>query len=277
MTDLRRRIDELTRKWNLLIEETIETESSVLAFGVLGDYPIVLKLIKRDGDEWNSGAVLAAFAGRGVVRVHVYVPGAVLLERAVPGELLVRRAIDGEDEEATAILANVIRQMDGCDLSEGCPTVLDWARGFERYLATGDQQIPAALVVNAQRCYLDLATSQTSTRLLHGDLHHYNVLSDAQRGWLVIDPKGVIGEIEYEVGALFRNPIENPDLFTSAATIRKRLDLLERELDLDDSRALRWTFAQAVLSAIWEVEDGHQVDAANSRIVLAHTVRAMLR
>ena len=56
MTDLRRRIDELIRKWSLLIEETIETESSVLAFGVRGDQPIVLKVIKSDHLVYPAGA-----------------------------------------------------------------------------------------------------------------------------------------------------------------------------------------------------------------------------
>ena len=42
--------------------------------------------------------------------------------------------------------------------------------------------------------------------LLHGDLQHYNVLLDKDRGWVAIDPKGVVGELEYEVGALLRNP-----------------------------------------------------------------------
>jgi streptomycin 6-kinase len=40
------------------------------------------------------------------------------------------------------------------------------------------------------------------------DLHHYNVLSDSGRGWLAIDPKGLVGEVEYEVGAAIRNPID---------------------------------------------------------------------
>ena len=84
------------------------------------------------------------------------------------------------------------------------------------------------------------------------------------------------GEIDYEVGTLFRNPIEAPDLFTSPVTTQKRLDGLVRALSLDTDRALRWTFAQTVLSVIWEVEDRPRVEPANSRIDLARTVRAML-
>jgi hypothetical protein len=34
--------------------------------------------------------------------------------------------------------------------------------------------------------------------------------------WIAVDPKGVIGEIEYEIGASLRNPYENPEIFASA-------------------------------------------------------------
>ena len=73
--------------------------------------------------------------------------------------------------------------------------------------------------------------------LLHGDLQHYNVLFDNQRGWTAIDPKGVVGELEYELGALLRNPIELPDVFTNPERIKHRLEILTTALQLDYSRA----------------------------------------
>lgn len=275
-TELRTRIDDLIRKWNLTVDETSETESSLLAFGTLGHQPVVLKVVKHEGDEWHAGEVLEAFGGNGVVRVYEYVEGAVLLERAAPGESLVSMTIDGRDEEATAILADVIQRMAGCTPPKRCATVQDWAKGFERYVATGDHQIPRRLVEDGHRYYGQLAASQGEARLLHGDLHHYNVLSDARRGWLAIDPKGLIGEVEYEVGAVIRNPIETPDLFTSPQTVETRLQYFARKLDLDVERALGWAFAQAVLSAIWAAEDGFTIDAKNPGIRLASTLRAML-
>jgi streptomycin 6-kinase len=275
-TELRTRIADLVRRWNLTVEQTSETESSFLAFGTRGHQPVVLKVVKRQGDEWHSGEVLEAFKGNGAVRVYEHVEGALLLERAVPGESLVGMAIGGKDEDATAILADVIRQMSGCTPPKRCASVQDWAQGFERYVATGDQRIPRDFVEDGHRCYAQLAASQRETRLLHGDLHHYNVLSDTRRGWLAIDPKGVIGEVEYEVGAVIRNPIENPDLFTSPETVERRLHHFARRLNLDIERALRWAFAQAVLSAIWEVEDGFAFDAQNPGIRLARSIRGML-
>ncbi len=38
-----------------------------------------------------------------------------------------------------------------------------------------------------------------------GDLHHENILAAERAPWLAIDPKGVIGEPAYEMGALLRN------------------------------------------------------------------------
>ncbi len=52
----------------------------------------------------------------------------------------------------------------------------------------------------------ELLLSQGEPVLLHGDLHHYNLLQH-QDTWLAIDPKGVVGEREFEIGAFLRNPV----------------------------------------------------------------------
>jgi streptomycin 6-kinase len=270
----------------MVIDNTLETESSVIALGSrdvgkLENQPVVLKAIKREGDEWQSGKILQAFDGSGVARVYEYAPGAVLLERLLPGNSLAEMSISGRDTEATEILANVIEQMsisahDALPVCPGVPTVWDWAKGFERYIATSDAQVSKQLVESARSLYLKLCASQREPRLLHGDLQHYNVLFDSERGWLALDPKGVIGEVEYEIGAILRNPIEQPDLFTSRATIERRTKRFAERLDLDYGRVLAWTFAQGVLSAIWEIEDGFPVDAMNPALRLAAIIQPML-
>lgn len=156
------------------------------------------------------------------------------------------------------------------------PTLLDWARAFGRYLNTGDKQVPEDLVSEARDWYQRLVASQRTLTLLHGDLQHYNVVFDTNRGWIAIDPKGVVGELEYEVGAILRNPVDLPDVFTSTATIERRLDHLAKRLSLDYERALAWTFAQAVLSAIWDVEDGYTLQPHHHALKLAQTIKPRL-
>ncbi len=270
------RLEDQARDWRVVIDQILETESSLIGFGTRGDQPVVLKIIRLPGDEWRSGEMLEAFDGKGVVRVYEHVAGAVLLERLSPGNSLVSMVLNGRDDEATEILADVIQRMAPRPLVNQSATIEDWAKGFERYRESGDNQIPDSLVEDAHRMYLELCESQSSPRLLHGDLHHYNVIFDSDRGWVAIDPKGVLGEIEYEIGALLRNPIDNPELFVQPATVERRLELIASRLNLDHRRALAWGFAQAVLSTIWGAEDGFRVDARNPGIMLAEAIRPML-
>src|SRR5678816_3905450 len=102
------RRDHLTRQWRVAIAETFETTTSLIAYGRRDGRAVVLKVVKNPGDEWRSGEILNAFDGRGMVRVYEYVDGAMLLERLDPGSALVDLTLAGRDEEATAILAEVI-------------------------------------------------------------------------------------------------------------------------------------------------------------------------
>ena len=282
-SELSIRTQQYAREWGVVVEDMFETHSSVIAFGARDNQAVVLKVIKQAGDEWHSGEILRAFDGHGVVRVYEQTPGAVLMERLRPGSSLVEMALNGKDEEATDILADVIRQMvsiessrSGSEPSEAFKTVQDWARGFDRYVATGDDQIPLELVKVGDHVVSQLCAPQRSPRLLHGDLQHYNVLFDSSRSWVAIDPKGVVGELEYEIGAIMRNPVEQPELFLSCATIERRLKQFAYKLNLDYERMLAWSFAQAVLSAIWEIEDGFALEAANPSLRLANAIRPML-
>lgn len=261
--------------WNVTLEHTCETATSQLGFGVRDGRPVVLKLT-RTVDEARAGEMLRAFAGDGAVRVYEYEPGAVLLERLDPGQELVELVRRGDDDEATKIIAELIAKLANHSPPSGTPTVADWGRGFDRYLNTDDRRISEDLIRKAQQLHNDLAASQRKTMLLHGDLQHYNVLMDRARGWVAIDPKGVVGELEYEVGALLRNPVELPELFTQRATVERRVEILARLLPLDRSRVLRWCFAQAVLSAIWSVEDGYKIERNYPALELARTVRSMI-
>lgn len=263
-------------QWNVSLDETHQTASSLLGFGVRAGERVVLKLITGAQDELHSGKVLRAFDGSGAVRVLEDEVGAVLLERLEPGEELVSLVRRGEDDEATRILAGVIEKLAGHTAPAECPTVAEWGKGFNRYVQSGDAQISSGLVREARSVYEEMVASQGPTMLLHGDLQHYNVLFDHGRGWVAIDPKGVVGELEYEVGALLRNPFEQPEFFSNRATVERRLKILTGLLPLDRTRVLKWSFAQAVLSAIWGIEDGYEIQPNNPALLLANTLRPMI-
>ena len=263
-------------EWNVSLDEVRETSTSLIGFGVRGGVRVVLKISKQDGDESHSGDVLKAYRGEAAVRVYESEPNAVLLERLEPGEQLVNLVKHGRDVEATKILAEVIAKLANHEAPVGCPTVTDWGRAFDRYLQSGGEQIPREVVEEAREMYDELASSQRQTMLLHGDLQHYNVLFDNERGWVAIDPKGVMGELEYELNAVLRNPIELPDVFANPVTINRRLETLTTTLQLDYSRALRWSYSQSILSAIWDIEDGYPLTPDTPSLLLASALKTNL-
>ena len=273
---VRTRLEACAEEWQVEIGQTLETESSLIAYGRRADRAVVLKVVRRPGDEWRSGEVVRAFDGRGMVRALEHRDGAVLLERLDPGAPLTEIVSGGRDEHATSVLADVMDAMHPAAPPAWCPTVHDWARGFSNYRASGDTQVPADLVTHAEVIYLDLCATQREPRLLHGDLQHYNVLYDRDRGWVTIDPKGVIGEREFELGAFIRNPAEQPAFFTDISVVRSRLERITGALGLDLHRATAWSYAQAVLSAVWGIEDGHRVEPSSPILVLARTIRRLV-
>jgi len=271
--ELQSRFEACVLRWRLHIETVMETRNSIIAFGQRDQQPVVLKVTTRSGEEWFSGQVLNAFGGLSVVRALDQTDGAVLLERLVPGKSLAEINVD--DKEATAIIADVIRRMAPTSPPIDTPTVAAWGKSFERYRAAPNAGIPLPLVEQAQRTYTTLCASQSSVRLLHGDLHHHNVILDSRRGWVAIDPKGVVGELAYEVGAALRNPCEQPALFSAPDTIRRRVNCFATVLKLDSGRILAWAFAQAILAAIWEWEDDGVLTAGLVWIALARSIHSM--
>ncbi len=269
------RVHHYQRAWSIVAERIEETRTSVLVFGRRGEDPVVLKVVREPGDEWDAGSVLSALGHGGVVRVYEHAPGAVLLERLRPGTPLVELVRHGFDREATDILASVLARMSPRAPAAGDVTMEDWGRGFER-VAAGSLPADEALHARAREVYGRLAATATRRRLLHGDLQHYNILHDERRGWVAVDPKGVVGEVEYELGASLRNPVECPDVFAARAVIERRVAQYAERLSVDAGRVLAWAFAQGVLSAIWSVEDGEEITASHPGLLLSRALEPML-
>jgi streptomycin 6-kinase len=204
-------------------------------------------------------AALKVFNGTGAVALYKADPemGALLLERLRPGKPLFNAA---DDEFATRVASEVIRQLQSSSLDHDVfPTVGDWFQGFQRLRDEFNGEtgpFPSELIDKAESISHDLLVSMERLTLLHGDLHHWNILSSEREPWLAIDPKGVIGEPEYETGAWIRNPFPNIlEMSNPARMIVRRVHQFSIELGFDRDRIYGWAFSQAVLSAYWSYEE----------------------
>jgi streptomycin 6-kinase len=189
-----------------------------------------------------------------VIAPIAHEPGAVLLPRLIPGHDLVSRCCD---DGATEIIASLLLRMFSAPAHlAGIRSVGHMQREFAQFRAGAEGIIPLSYVDRAEELFAELCAAQRDVRLLHGDLHHYNVLFDRDAGWVAIDPWGVIGEKEFEVGASLRNPMDAPQLLSDPTVMERRLKTYEAMLNIDADRALKWAFASAVLAIVWPCEPG---------------------
>ncbi len=215
--------------------------------------PVVLKAGVPCRELATEIAALRCFDGRGAVRLLDADDGqgVLLLERLTPGASLLSVAEDGR---ATQIAADVMRGLwRPAPAGHAFPTVAEWASGLGRLrerFGGGTGPLPPRLVGTAEALLRDLNGSATETRLLHGDLHHGNILAAGRAPWLAIDPKGVIGEPAFEPSAFLLNP--RPQ---TALTLTRRVDVFADVLGVPKGRVRGWGAARAALSAWWSLED----------------------
>jgi streptomycin 6-kinase len=249
-------------RWSLRIDPPFALTYNYVAPATRADGTHAVLKVGYPSPEYSSELpALRLYAGAGMAALleSDEAWGAMLIERCEPGTTLE----DMDDAEATRIAAAVMRQ-----LRQPPPAghtfrhVRDWGRGFERLHSAFDGAtgpFDAGMVARAERLFAELLASAGPDVVLHGDLHHANILR-ASRGWLAIDPKGILGPPEYEVAPFLYNPMS---LYTTnrdpVGTLRRRIDMLCEELGFERERVRSWAFAQSVLSAWWTWEDHGKV------------------
>ncbi len=209
----------------------------------------VLKIhAERDEYRYEAAALRAWSAVPAAVRVAEDDGHSLLLERA-DGVSLDSTWDATRDDVDTYALAGVMRELRLPCRDAGLPHVRDWLGALRT-------RRPGLPTERARAMADDLLASADADVLLHGDLHHGNVLRDASGRLTVIDPKGVLGDPAFEVGAMLRNPmtrfLDAPD---PAALIRRRLDICADVLDADRDRLRAWGYVVQVLCAVWAGDD----------------------
>ncbi len=190
-------------RWSLTLAPAVANLSyNYVAAATLTDgTPVMLKAGVPNPELLTEIAALEHYAGRGICKLLAAdrEQGMLLLERLQPGVML---STLRDDDQATTIAAQVMRTLwRPAPAEHNFPTVARWGQGLARLrqrFAGGVGPFPQRMVEQAERIFAELLTTSGGQSgeqlLLHGDLHHYNILS-GRGGWLAIDPKGLVGEL----------------------------------------------------------------------------------
>lgn len=261
LADLPRVLDDIAEDWDLATGAPYDLSYHYVAAVTCPDgTPAVLKLGVPTGDSLRCELpALAAFGGRGAVRLlrADLDRGALLLERAEPG-WRARDLVPTRDAEATSAAVSVMRRLHAAPRPTGAmPDALTQRAAFDDYLAAHPVggPLPRELVVRAAGLMRELSTSATGRVVLHGDLHHDNILRATREPWLAIDPHGIIGDPGYEIGALLYNPDPDDRDEALAALVPSRVEQLADELAMPLDRVVAWGFVKAVMCDVWSAED----------------------
>lgn len=216
--------------------------------------PVVLKLGVPDRENLSELTALRFFNGEGCVRLLAADEGRYmfLLERLSPGGRLVSLP---DDEARTHIACDVMERL-WRPAPPGLPFIQlsDWFAALTRLRASYSGRtgpFPKNLLERVESLLPGLF-SGAAPLLMHGDLHHFNILSSG-RGWLAIDPKGVVGPPGYECGPLLTNPIPDfPYLPAALKLTQRRIAILSERLGFTRESIRDWGLCHAILSAWWD-------------------------
>ncbi len=249
---------ECEKRWLITLGPPFDLSFNYVAPAIeVSGNPVVLKVGIPNSELTSEIQALQLYGGDGAVRLLDFdtEKGVLLMERLIPGQPLSTLS-DARDDENARIAARVMRRLwRPLPAVHTFATVEKWAAGLKKLrqrFAGGTGPFPKRMVEMAERNFDELLSSAATTVLLHGDLHHMNILRSPD-DWTAIDPKGVAGEPAYEVCAFMLNP--NSRLSTDAQIQRRRLEVFKEELGLDPQRMRGYAIAHAVLSAWWSFED----------------------
>jgi streptomycin 6-kinase len=251
---------DVARDWDLTVGEPFAlSQHWVTAVTRADGTPAVLKLGPTGpGHLAVEAATLEFLDGRGAVRLLAYdrPRGALLLEHAGPPASAL---VPERDAEATAAVIGAIRRLHRPAPPGGpWPELTEETASFARHLrdVPDHPELPHRLVERAGRLFDELCASATGRVLLHGDLHHDNVLAAEREPWLVIDPFGMVGDPGYEVGSMLYNPDPHRRDDRWLALVEDRVERLADGLAMPVDRVVAWGFVKAVLSDVWTAQAG---------------------
>ncbi|MDH7800532.1 MULTISPECIES: aminoglycoside phosphotransferase family protein [unclassified Rhizobium] len=268
--------------WNIEAAKQIaDTPAGVVYEVRLGDGSLaVAKALKHKvlKDSLRGADFIEWRAGIGCVKLLDRSDDILLMEHAGTETLRDVLFRDGDDDAATAIAADVLLHYHRPSIQTPPTSLLTLPRYFQSLFrkAKQDRDDGAdSLYIEGATLAQELIGRQSDIRPLHGDLHHENIMRSA-RGWIVIDPAGLIGDAALDVANMFSNPLDRFDLTRSEARIASMAAIFAKTLKRDEQVLLQYAFAYGCLSAAWHEEDGNAREC-DDELAVAATINTVLK
>lgn len=272
LNELPELIKGLESRWSIQAGDPFEgIEYNYVARATLAEgTPAVMKIgIPQEQVEiFGEAKYLRTMDGRRCVRLLAEdrEEQAILIERVLPGGDL-PAVFQHRPVEATESAVELLRSIRASAPADRTDTVsLDgWFSNLKR-AANPDF---AGCAAKALEIYERLSRQSDRIGYLHGDFHGGNIVL-AGDTWIVLDPKGVIGHVGYEIAVFLLNlywwQSDSDDL---DRTLAAAIGLFSDATGIPTLEIREWAYAQTVLSAWWtfnEMPDQYDNQVATADI-----------
>ncbi len=274
LNDLSNITSRLSKLWSLHDLKVQENLSyNYILDGFQNNQAIILKIGIDHAGVNNEVAALTAFQGHGVVKLLAtdLSQGALLIERLIPGKTL-KSLFPLSDSLAVDIACSMIDRLHCAPIPQNnnFPTLAQWLQIIDQ-----DWDLPKQHLLLARSLRNTLLSLTDHDVLLHGDLHFDNILSNKD-GWVVIDPKGVVGNPIYDkIGYLLREPLAEllrvDDIYS---LLNSRIKAVSQHSELDIKMILDWTYLQTVMAICWCLEDNQDPSKMLEFLEVITTIRS---
>lgn len=240
------------QKWQLLPHgKEFYTNAALLQPMLFKNKEAILK-ISVEPEEQYGGLLMQWWDGIGAVPVYEYEREALLMERLSSKKNLTTLVEEGRDDDATLIICKTADELHK-PRNKSLPELIDLNDWFADLLFENGNY--GSNFVSSSKIAQQLLESTTNKTVLHGDLHHENILyADDKRGWLAIDPKRLYGDRAFEYANLFCNP--NAKTILAPGRMQQQLSVVCNYTGICHNHLLQWIVAWTALSAIWMIKDG---------------------
>jgi streptomycin 6-kinase len=235
---------------------------------------VVLKILNETGikDELPGIYFLKSAKGNGCVSLHEFDERALLIEY-LPGESLYQYSKAGKEKEASKIFCEIIKKLKSVPRNNYSVKLTYFISLFEIFNRVKVQGDIKGLLEQAHYLAQKLVSTQSEEVLLHGDLHHENIISRRKGDFACFDPKGFVGDPSYELGTTLKNPWDYPEISQNIEIFKERAKFFSNELGLPYERIVGFAFVHLCLSIAWAIDDNCNYD---HQLTLAQKVSNIL-
>lgn len=253
-----RHLDDYAEKWSLSSLQLIPSFSANVVFACYSEQVghAILKIGQPSEMIWTEVSTLRQYKGQRFCKVYEadIDNGVILLERLQPGTTL-------RDESSLQQRLDVF-----CSLhsnlhipaveAEKFPTYIGWVERITEYM--GQRHDCPELSKHMQRARdicLSIASIYSQNLLLHGDLHHDNMLLGNDGDYVIIDPKGVIGDPVFDIPRFILNEFDEDITSALYEKIDSIIWTLEKKLSIPNEIIRKCLYVETAMGMCWCVED----------------------